>query len=568
MIVNTNKSYALLLLISCLTYSVHTQDLDTTNFDFDSFDFTFANSNDDNKGLTFDSFDTMLANISPEELAALKGCEPGEAAEWNSAFTLLNFPPVLNTEIYKKTTIPLSRNLINLPCVQICAFDSLSDRQFFAHLIYNQTTHKSFSASEDDEDQTRIGSYLNIECRGLLSALQSVFDSPLLPPDLKAALNSIDLPTLTGTIANARLEERRLCFMNYYYQTIGSQGYLEIKWPLLWVLRNLNFAPNDKANLEQQLAAFQGGDFDEDIFARKHLIMDALGSGTCEICVSKKIYDSGTRSVDVGFGLLLPTDKFITTGLYGTYFYPKDQQPLLNLCDIVNISSRTVAPNGKELISNYFLAALDQLSSNLLQTPMGYNQHLGCECKVSAFWEIRPNLHLNGTYTFEVFLPHDEPRFFIPKEHGTFSDEYNALPNGTDAQAELKLAFLEKRMTTLLFPRVTSAKIFPGVIFSSASSLHRSWKAWDFTFGYSSWIKTAEKILSIAKQPTIEPSNLQINKAINDTAWLIKFFGKIHKTIHSKRHDDISISLWADTTVFNVGVGNDFSLGVTIDTKF
>lgn len=520
-----------------------------------------------------DEFDLLLNDISPADLEKLRSCEPGEAAAWNFLLTQAGIPELLDIPFYKETSEPRTRNLIDFPEFQLCSYQDMdSIHQFTWHMFYNQTSKKNYTKSTTKVVGTRMGSYINIECKTFLSLLEEATRSPLLPPEL-APLKNLNFPLIFYNLANARLEERRFGTLGHYYQKINSKTYFEAKLPIIWMIRNLNLTDKEKETLTQQFSSFFGtnfSDFDEKSFAKKHIIFDALGTGTMELSLSTKFYQKGDRHLDGGVFLFLPTDFVFARGLYGTYIEPHDQQPILNLCDLVNniATNPQKSPQANAILYNYFIAALNQLSSALLQCPLGYNKHFCVGLKLSPYWKVREDLEFNGLYTVEFLLPQEEKRFFVPKDFGLFSEIYKAMPATTNEENNAKLLFLEERLTTTLFPRVFTTKVFPGFIFTSASNLQKSYKSWNFTGGYSGWFQTAEKFLKVSTSTPHDVATLyDISKSELSDAYMIKLFGKAHHLIHTKHHE-ISLTLWADASIFSNAVGNDFSLGISFDTKF
>ena len=145
---------------------------------------------------------------------------------------------------------------------------------------------------------------------------------------------------------------------------------------------------------------------------------------------------------------------------------------------------------------------------------------------------------------------------------------YNKLPQSTDEEKQIKLAFLEARLNELLFPKYHNVKVFPGFIFHSTSCLQKTFRNWNFNVGTTSYYQTDEKIKAFYSTPQEEREVLDIDKALNETLVQFKAFGKIHRIFHTRRHNDISLSIWADGTLYNNGLGNDFSLGIAFDSKF
>ncbi len=511
-----------------------------------------------------DDFDNLCSSITTDDLAVLRSspCEAGQAAFLLPIISAIKLPELLNQDFYIKTSVPVNRNLINFPDFQICTYQQPIPKHLFTiHGFYNQTSQKAFTCDEPHRPGTKIGSYLNIQNADYIRALDAGLD--LVPP---GAIKNIEFPDVFRLISNCRLEERRLGFMNHYYQQLTDKAYFEAKIPLFWMVRNLNFTPLEKEQIKEQFTAFDGVEFDEDAFAKNHLIFDALGSGTLELSLCKKIYEKPEWSFDVGGSLYLPTDFQFARGLYGTYIEPHNQQPILHLCELISLSTGTptITPDAKSTISNYFTDAIDQLSSILLQCPLGYQKSLGFGFKLAPYWTIHEGLQFNGIYILELFLPHELPRFFIPLQKGApFSEKLAASTLSDDD----KLALLEATLTDRLFPLVFPTKVLPGFIFDSTSCLQKSYKGWNFSFGYNGWYQYQEQFISIKGPTAIERQNLDIQKSITPEAWALKIFGKVQHLFTGPRHD-MSLALFTDFTVYNNSIGNDFTVGLSYDIKF
>ncbi len=520
-----------------------------------------------------DEFDNLLSNISEEELQVLRTCEPGEAATWNALLTAAGVPQALNNQFYIKTSLPRTRNILNFPEFQLCSYQDMDSRsQLTFHLFYNQTSRKNYTQSVDQIDGTRIGSYLNIEDKNFISLLDAALKSSSLPADL-APLRGLNYPVLINDLANARLQERRLGFLTHYYHKLSKYTYFEFKVPVLYMMKNLNFTEKEKNTFRRQFVAFDGfsGSFNENDFAKQHLIFDAVGLGDTELSLSTRIYThkSTHKHLDGGIFAFLPTDWQWARGLYGTYINPTNQFPILDLCELVKGIPLGPVKNPQlgAILNDYFFSAIDHLASDLLQCPLGYYQSIMIGCKLSPYWKIKENLEFNGLYTLEFILPYEQPRFFDVKDIGVFSEEYAALPNTTDADQEAKLLFLETRLSELLFPRVYNTKVSPGFVFTSASNIQTSHKGWDFTAGYSAWYQFAENFKSIDLPKGTKLEDFDIDRSMSQDAYQVKLFGKAHHDIHAPCYD-LSFTMWADVSIFGNNLGNDFTIGFTFDRKF
>lgn len=534
----------------------------------------FGITNIQSNSFDHDDFDNLLDSISEQDLHTLRTCEPGEAEEWNNLLTAAGIPQALNNQFYIKTSLPRTRNILNYPEFQLCSYQDMDSKsQLTFHLFYNQTSKKNYTQSVGQIDGTRIGSYLNIEDKNFISLLDAAFKSPVLPPEL-APLRGLNYPMLLNDLANARLEERRLGFLTHYYHKIDKYTYFEFKLPVLYMIKNLNFTKQEKAAFQRQFVAFLGNgpsSFNENDFAKQHLIFDTVGFGDAEFSLSTRIYThkSTHKHLDGGIFMFLPTDWQFARGLYGTYINPTDQSPLLDLCNLVKGIPFAPIKNPQlgEILNTYFFQAIDHLSSDLLQCPLGYYQTLMLGFKLSPYWKIKENLEFNGLYTVEFIFPYEQKRFFDVKDKGTFSDEYAALPTATEADQNAKLLFLETRLTDILFPRVFTAKVSPGFVFTSASNIQTSFRSWDFTAGYSAWVQLAENFSSVAIPKDTKLEDFDIDRSMSQDAYQVKLFGKAHHDIHAPTYD-LSFTIWADATIFNNNIGNDFTIGFTFDRKF
>ncbi len=539
---------------------------DAFSFDqFDDFDLPQVTINE-NKSFS-DAFDSLVTDITTEDLSHIRSCTPTELI-FNS-IKAVNLPQVLDPSIYKKTLVPLDRNIFNYPNTLLVSYQFLAQQQFTTHLFINVTPRKNFRDSQDCIQGTRLDSYLNIRSKGLLTTLDNLLEL-ISDEELKNKLKRLDTDKLLWAFEQAHLEERRLGVLGHYYKQISEKSYFQAKLPLYWMIRNLNYDKQYKDIMQQELGEFinngTGDSFDENAFARKHFVFDALGLGNLRLTYNHIVWEGNNWHLDLGASLILPTDYQFARGLYGTYFFPSNKHPNLDLC---NIASSILSGEAEtKQVEKYFLSALDHLSSMLLQCNLGYNKHLGFDIIGTAFWQIIPDLSFNTQYCVELLLPKEEQRFFVPKNKGDFSEIYNALPQATTAEQQAKLIFLEARLNELLFPKVLDVKLFPGFIFHSTSCLQKTFRNWNFNIGTNSYYQTNEQINAFYGLKREAIDLLDIEKSLNETLVQFKVFGKIHRIFHTRRHHDISLSIWADGTLYNNSLGNDYSLGIAFDAKF
>lgn len=525
-----------------------------------------------------DDFDQFFAGGDLSvDTDALRSCEPNEANLWVmlldnlKAVAGLDIAELFDQDFYKATHVPNYRNVLNFPSNFITSYQAPDNQQLTFHFFFNQYFKKNFTKDQTNtlskhktlyEDGRRVGSYLNIENGTILSFLDTATKTDgIIPPNLNA-LKSINFPLIFQTIASAKLEQRRAGMIAHYYKEVTPKVSFEAKLPFHYEITNVNFTNEEKKLLERELADFQGSEFDEVEFGKQHLIMDALGTGTLDLTLKRTMWETSNTDLQLGVSLFVPTDRRWVTGLYGTYFTPTDQQPVLRVCDIVNTTQMTLHSDAKEKLENFFYGALNHFSANVLQCQMGYNEHLALAVKMLPYWQVNERLQFNGVYIIEYLVPHEHPRFYIYEEGDVpFSTQFN---NTTDP--EEKISLLEEKLTERLFPRVFTTRVAPGFILNTVSNLQWTRNNWNYTIGYNAWYRTGEKLTNI-QAPEEDLKRLNICKATVDSASQLKLFGKIHRTFETKKHD-VSFSFYGNMTVWNDNLGNDFTLGISFDKRF
>ncbi|MBP7854792.1 hypothetical protein KAZ82_02515, partial [Candidatus Babeliales bacterium] len=304
-----------------------------------------------------DGLDDIFNNLSAANIEQIRACEPGEAQLFNILIRQYNIAQTLDAPFYLQTELPRTRNLINFPEFQVCSYqDIIKPNQFTWHFFYNYTPRKNYTKTEDYVDGTRIGSYVDVNCGGPISnfikvLLQQTIVSQLTP------LSQLKFPLIFGNMSNMHLEEVRIGGLAHWYHAFNDKTYLEIKVPMFWMVKYLQMTQCEKDTIEAEFTAYSGsnfGSFDLNQWARQHIVFDAIGTGTTEISLCSRAMSGSNWHIDAGAFLFLPTDYPWKKGLYGTYIEPSNQFPILNLCDLINITSASLNPNASTIMYNYF----------------------------------------------------------------------------------------------------------------------------------------------------------------------------------------------------------------------
>lgn len=523
----------------------------------------------DSESIFDDEFDFDFAKDIDATRCA---CDPTAASQWLVVATLLELPKFFDQDFYKSTVIPYTRSLSTYPNLHYCCKNDQNKSGFSFDLFYNFTDHKYFR-KEDSDNQcdtfngTLIDSYLNIDNPSFLEILEKVKSQQNL---------ALDIPVIFGSLKNSHLQERRFAAMLQWSHELHPYTWFSAQVPLQWMIRNIQLPQADKDALTKEFQAFYntsgpngtstGITFDEDTFARQHLIADAFGFGSLELDLTHTIFVKPKTRLEGHFGLILPTDIRLATGLYGSYFNIQNEQPNFSFCCISqNILSGEVAPTASEELYSYFVdGALNYFSSIVLPCNLGYQNGIGIKFGLTPTWHMSDSWEYNGTYNFNIFMPHEQYRFFKPVRDKNFSKTFANLPDTTEAEQLAKLNVLEKELTKVLFPQALMVNIFPGIEFVSTSVILKKSKSWTYRFGYNSWFRSGERLMD---EDDDRFKNLNTKAAINEFAWAIKLFGKIDKKTCTKNHD-LVWSLWADAGIFNNNIGNDFTLGANCTLLF
>lgn len=549
------QSCTFLLLLTYATCNfnfIQSDDSDLSTYDLDEFDNFF----DESGQCTIDKHQ-------------LKSCEPGQAAQLVLLLSTLQAPELLNDNLYRFTTVrPNARNVLNYPNFFIFHFPEDQVCRFY--LFYNQGFKMNYASAKNtkvasnswnEDNGKRLDSYLNIENPTTIAILEE--DKKIIGSHFRP-INLMNIPAILNAFGNAFLEERRISLMFHYFKNYNDKTTIELKLPFLYEIHNLNFTPKDKQTLQTEFAIFgQDPNFDETKFGRKHMVMDGLGTGTLDFTIQHLFWESQKSKLYAGLALYFPTDYRWVSGLYGTYHNPKNDQPILDLCDIVDLNNSSFTPNGKCMLEKYFLSALNHLSSAILQCPLGYNNHMAFAFKLMPFWQWKENVRYSGMYIFEWLLPHEQQRFFINKLSKTpFSEQFASMSDNPAQQ----LNFFEATLTERLFPQVIPTLVHPGFLLNTISNLQWTVRDWNYTIGYNWWYQTKEKLTDIQTSPDLI-KQLDVCKATIASASQVKLYAKIHKDFQTKHHD-LSFAFYGNVTVYNDNVGDDFLLGISFDKKF
>src|SRR5690606_11306226 len=290
--------------------------------------------------------------------------------------------------------------------------------------------------------------------------------------------------------------------------------------------------------------------------------------------IDQRILKRPSFSLRCGAQATIPTAFVWGTGFLGSSFAKPSTYPVFNLEPIFD-SFENPTPENQQIadtsLANFSLDIFDRIAADLIDVKLGNNRHLGLGAYIRGKTPLRAYMNnslaekvkLTNRVSVELFCPSMEKRFYINKIN---EKEFNSRNFDDLTQASENLAFLEEQTIERLFLRAFNTKIKPGAIFRWTSAACYTGQRYDFSLGTDFWIQDKDSFGSLyASAKTV--SNLDIAKAKPSFAEQTKVFGRIifkHKT--AKNYCFISLN--ADATVSNKGLGQDYGLSLNFEASF
>lgn len=519
----------------------------------------FADQSDDDF-FDFDNDDDIHLDDSQKQVTRSISSGPtrstaGNYAQWRIAFSNADVQKVLYTDIYLQSHRLPYRFLHTYPLGKHSQFKQ-EEARFSSSFFFNKTSKKNFTSSS-----TTLDHYIDLKDGQLPDVLDKAAKAG------GGAGTMFNIGESLALVAPAKVQEHRFGVMlqlDRYYK----DWHIDLQLPFAYVERNLFFTQREKDALyDSALVGLIGSNdnVSEWEIAKRHFILDKIGFGDLHIQAKKEIFTNADGSLELGGFATIPTAFAIKKGVIGTHFTPSNDHPKLGLCDI-DIMAATLTDANKTQLENYFSAAMDHLSANILQAELGNKHHFSFGGIGSFEWYINDAWSMTSNYELGLTLPATEKRFYIQKiSKEDFASKYAAaLASANVNQAVTELA--EEQITNRLFPLVYDTKVFPGFTINGTTDFARTFKNYNFNFGWNWWYQSKEKLYNISA-PASKIATIDIENATAPSASQFKLFGRVHHKYESKKHI-WSLSLYTDVTLWNSGIGNDFTLGASLDYQF
>jgi hypothetical protein len=482
-----------------------------------------------------------------------------------SFFAASKVSEILDNALYIKTHPAQFRNILQAPAFSSSTRSKYQTEQEYKtgkwgfNFFINRDDLKSYTASEENNEPTKLSSYLDLSSDTVLGAWSRVKNNPTVSSAI-TNFPEFDIPDLFSLFAPMRLQEHKIGVVAHYHTTWNNLV-IDVKLPFLWAERNFNFTEEEKEKIYDNNLLKYFGEVDEWAFAKEYLISDQLGFGTLEATVSMDIITAERSRLTAGATLYIPTEYAVKKGLLGTYRELQSERPVLDFASLIVGGGGSATAGWQERLSDYFTSAFTQFTTNLLYTPLGFDKHPGIAFSLAPVWHINDRWTLKSDYSMTLLMAVKQNRLIEARIHydREVTDLFAAAPSSL-----AKINIIESAMSERLFPWFSECLILPGAIFHSTSCFQRSRKKLTYMLGYDSWMQLREQILSHSLDRQFQ---YNIEKAEKPYAMQVKIFGKINKTIHTKKQE-WNLSLYADYSLFNEALGKDFLINFEIQGRF
>lgn len=483
--------------------------------------------------------------------------------------------PILKENFYLCTNELRNRSLLDLPIYLPRRWPTYSTTVGM-DLFWNKTDRMFFT-----ETSSAISSYLNIGRTSLLQALTTSYeqlhqigltpDTPLTPERVFPLLR------------NFTVEERRAGAMFHAEKRI-EKIFLYAFMPMYYLERNMFATEREQEALERAFGRLDQASQDD--FAKQHLISDKFGIGDTRFSLGFQLKDNDFWGVNLAFFTTLPTAFAFAKGINGSTFKKTTCPPHVDIVDLVcKFQSTDQKDAALQELKDFSLKALDNLSANILEAPLGNGGHLGLGFAVQTDTHVnnfinRPwadALHVRGRVSLEYLLPKTKPRYFLETMESKCA-KFDALgldraPNiisseaeHNEAYAQQVLCFFQQQLTQEFFPFTFNTKVHPGFIFRWTSRTYHEGENWYFALGNDFWCQSKEKLtdIEIPKECNIE---LDVKAARKPIAYEAKVWGTL---AYKVLREDINwiLSLNMDQSYANSGIGKSYTVSLGLEAQF
>ncbi len=474
-----------------------------------------------------------------------------------------NLLRLLQQDLYCTSSPVNVRNVLDLISLKPEYFNYCG-WQFFVQPFYNQMSRAFFN-----HNNPFVKDALHLENPVLAEELTAILDdvNTLLPTPI-----IIDIPLAISLIKHFRLQERRAGAMFTLARCYGC-FFFSFRIPFYYQEHNF-FLTNSEISSIKKAPFFRLNGIDTnsetnpqpeiDAMLTKALVNDRFGFGDTRAKFLINIANNCYINAWLGIQATIPTAVDWRVGIVGGRCHSTPWVPLFELKALVNLALCDMAHKSIEMVTDFGVAALHRLASILINIPLGNEKHFGigpyfeCVSYLDEYWSTRTSAR------FEGYIPHTNRRFFIPtKVPADFQKDFTN-PNLADAH----LAFFNEQIINTLFPHDICVDVFPGFVFQVNHAFYVDNPCLHFGLGFDFWYKAREH-LGISRSNTIGLFPDGLNKALRARAYQGKLYSEFgFHGISCTRAIGWEVLFTNDVTVFNKGIGKDFTLGLRIGLNY
>jgi len=532
-----------IVLMCGLTYTPYaSSDFNDIFFDEED-DYAFMNEYLDTAAI-----DCMTRTIDPQEIMTI--------------LNLIDYPSIIQNPLFKETNILNKRSLLDQPIFEPDRAVFPKNGVFTASFFARKTSRSNFT-----KNSTKLCSYIALTDQLLLASLQnSVIKIDELFPGF-----DINVEKILNLFANMTVDDRQTGFMFQYMQKWHNTTF-RILAPLYYFENNFSLTKEEQDAVAQEFG--EQTPEEEKAFRKAHFISDKIGMGDTRIEIDQRILKRPSLTFRAGIQATIPTAFTWGGGFLGSRFAKPSTLPTLDLEPIFE-AFENPTPETEQFalnnLGNFFLDAFDRVAANLLDTKLGNNRHLGLGVYVRTKTPLRAyinssfaeKINLTNRISAEFFCPSMEKRFYTNRIN---EQAFNNRNFKDLSQASENLQFLEEQTIERLFLQAFTTRIRPGAIFRWTNCASYAGQRWGFNLGTDFWIQSKDKFSTIYASPTVLNS-LDVPKAKPPFAEQSKVFaGVILK--HKTPQNYFFVSLNADATLSNKGLGNDYGVSLNFEANF
>jgi hypothetical protein len=571
------KSYCFFILgLACTCYANACEH--TGNFNF------LQDLNDPTTQDFLDNTHFQHRDINPDEILQL------------IVFTLkANY--LLKDNIYLNTYPLNKKSIIDIP--SFSAYREYSRHRIFgAGLFFHQTSRMYFSQHCDG-----IQAYIAVCSPTLLQRLSNCIEcARTIYPQF-----NIDPLNIFPLFANIAVQERQVGLMLRGDKDFGRCSF-HLHVPLLYQERNYYMTQQERDRIEEAFDAVLGTNHrcDESegssctqntsctdtsdkvgmhtdksnpvdmAFVQNHLVGDSFGIGDTRIQCYFDLVKRHYYKMSVGLVATIPTAFSFKKGLFGSWYedscYPRD----FSLTSVIDQARSGNVEAATELGQDFALGALDQFSRNLLDSGLGYGNHLGIGVSYKTMGRLscfikRPWAHyikMKSILILQYYTPGTEIRAFVEdKNPADYEDDQFDLDRSAHdpVYAQERLDFINRKMIEELYPFRLRTMVHPGFIFQSTTGYYFEIRPWKIQLVNDFWARSSEDFGSICTNPNTPPLAVACAKRPYSVQ---SRMGAIVAYSFTRPTHAWTLSLYADATYWSKGIGKDFNIVFSIECNF